>query len=238
MPLTKRAESSAIFLSVKHHCIWQQLDNPTSDSVQVEVTNPETKQVLTKHGYQYNDVSGHVAAIEKYDRTVKGKRYLGYKMKISDGAQVFYLDMPDNSRVLRKFLMLMPNIDWDKPLRIAAWKARNKETSEFETALWFTQNGESVRNAYTRANPNGLPDAIQHPRTGKWDFTAQEDFLFSKLDQEIIPAIAAATKRRGELNFDETEREEPHPAGSAIPPNAPIDDVPENTWDDLESVPF
>lgn len=228
MPLTKRAESSAIFLSVKHFCIWQQLDKPTTDSVMVEVTNPETKEVLTKHGYQFNDVSGHIAALERYDRTVNGKRYLGYKMKISDGAQVFYLDMPDNSRLLRKFLMLMTNIDWDKPLRIAAWRTRNKETQAFETALWFTQNGESVLNFYSKANPHGLPEATKHPRTGKWDFTAQEDFLFEKLDHEIIPRIAAATKRRGELHFDESERE--GPGESAIPPNytdhADEDDIP------------
>ncbi len=90
--------------------------------------------------------------------------------------------------------MLMPNIDWDKPLRIAAWRTRNKETSEFETALWFTQDNESVRNFYTKANPNGLPEAIKHPRTGKWDFTGSGRFsVLPSLNQEIMP-----TNRRGD----------------------------------------
>ena len=230
MPLTKRSESNAIFLSVKHHCIWQQIDKPASDSVSVEVTNPETKQVLTKHGYQYNDVSGHVAAIEKYDRTVKGKRYLGYKMKISDGAQVFYLDMPDNSRVLRKFLMLMPNIDWDKPLRIAAWRTRNKETSEFETALWFTQDNESVRNFYTKANTNGLPEAIKHPRTGKWDFSAQEDFLsLPSLNRKSYPEIAGGYEAAVARAFTLTRRRLTNSTEPPSPPNNDYiddDDVP------------
>ena len=225
MPLNRRAESTAVFLSIKHHCIWQQLEKPTSDSISVEVTNPETKQVLTKHGYQYNDVSGHVSAIEKYDRSVKGKRYRGYKMKISDGAEVFYLDMPDNSRVMRKFLMLMPNVDWDKPLRIAAWRTR-KEGGDVETAILFSQDSQPLKHYYTKAHPNGLPDAIKHPRTEKWDFTDQEDFLFEKLDKEIIPAIAEATKRRGEIHFESADTEAPPPARAVYSDGIDEDAVP------------
>ncbi len=234
MALTKRSPNARVYLEVKHYCLWRGLKKKVDGCDEVEANNPSTGKTVTKYGYRYDTVSGHVVKIEKYDTEKKySKRYFGFKLHLLDGIETYVLDMPYNSQVLRRFMRIAPNIDWSFPLRITAFKGKKKPGAGVEpTGLWFQQGDETIKAFYTYEEPHGMPVATQDPDTHEWDFKDQHRWLINQLATVIMPAVEKAAKRfvapiepdHGE--FDD-EPDEPTDEGY-FQPHAPItdDDVP------------
>lgn len=195
MALTKHSESSSIFLDVKHFAFWREIKEHVEGCETITVNNPKTNQKITKYGYKFHDVEGRAAKLEKYDRQHDGTRYFGFKLTLTDAGERYVIDMPYQSQILRRFLRVAPNIDWSRPLFIAAFKSKKEKTSDPDkTAIWFKQDNQTVPAYYSRETPNGMPAAKQDPHTGEWDFRAQHQWLVEKLKTETIPRIEAAAK--------------------------------------------
>jgi len=195
MALTRRSESTTVYLQAKHYCLWQELKHPVEGCEAVEVKNPKTDVVSTKHGFKYNSVVGRAVKLEKYDTEKKySTRYFGFKLHLKDGEDLYVLDMPYQSQLLRRFLRVAPNINWLLPLSITVFKGKKQDGSE-ELGVWFQQSGETVRAFYTREKPNGMPSAKQDPDTHEWDFREQHRWLVGQLKAVTVPAIEEAGKR-------------------------------------------
>lgn len=231
MGLNRQSKSNTIFLQVKHNSLWQELKAPVEGCDMVEVTNPSTKQVMKKYGYKYRDVSGRVFKLEKYDRSHDGKRYFGFKLYLRDGDDSFSIDMPYQSQFLRRFLRVIPNINWYEDLSIAVFKGKGKEGKE-ELGVWFQQGGETIRAYYTRESPNGLPQPKQDPDTKEWDFREQHRWLVDRLKAEAIPAVEEAERDRkaryqqasGVEPDEQQQHDEPEPTHDTQPFGEVTDD--------------
>ena len=231
MALTRQTESNLIYLQVKHFSLWREIKKQVNGCEAIEVTNPKTGSVITKYGYRFREVSGRVTKLVKYDTERKyPTRYFGFKMHIQDGAEIYVLDMPYTSQVLRRFLRVARNIDWRAPLSITVFKGRNKEKNTEELGVWFQQHGETVKAYYTRENPRGMPAAIQDPHTHEWDFKAQHRWLVDRLKEETIPDIEEAAKCAAPPVDPEVVSDAAEPQYHDEPPpvdwNASNDDVP------------
>ncbi len=195
MALTKRSESNTVFLQAKHYCLWQEIKSQVDGCESVQVKNPKTDAVSTKYGYKFNTVYGLVTALVKYDTEKKyPTRFFGFKLHLRDGDDSYVLDMPYQSQLLRRFLRIAPNVNWNNPLSITIFKGK-KENGTEELGVWFQQQGETVRVYFTRENPRGMPAATQDPDTHEWDFRAQHRWLVERLKTETIPDIDEAAKR-------------------------------------------
>lgn len=231
MGLGKKNENAAVFLAAKHNCLWQEVKRPVEGSVAVEVTNPRTKEVLIKHGFAFEYVEGNVVKVEKYDRRHNGTRYFGFKMTFVDGADTFVLDLPYASQVLRRLLKIAPNVDWSRPLKLNVFKGK-KANGQEEMAIWFRQDGASVKSYYTKEDPRGMPQPRQY-EDGSWDFRDQHQWLVGKFKNEVIPVIEACGKlfappvTPAALAMDQVE-ESSHDDDEQLPPSAPVtdDDIP------------
>lgn len=196
MGLERQTESNIIYLAVKHFSIWREVKKPCEGSEAIEVVNPKTKATTTKHGFRYRTLSGQVTKIVKYDTADKyPTRYFGFKMTIQEGQQLYVLDMPYHSQVLRRFLRVARNIDWTRPLAISVFKAKSDRDPKGETGLWFHQNGETIKSYYSREQPHGMPAASQDPDTLEWDFRAQHRWLIQRLIEDTIPEVERAATR-------------------------------------------
>ncbi len=111
---------------------------------------------------------------------------------IDDEGARFKLQMPLDSQFFGQYAKRMPNIDTAKPLFLGLGFDRERGRN----FLYARQNGEKVSMAYTKDNPNGLPEPTKKTVKGKevWDWEAQENFLYevaidfgSKLDTSDIP---------------------------------------------------
>jgi hypothetical protein len=228
MPLTPETDSKAIYLTIKHHKLWREVKKHVEGCKSIEVTNPSTKQVMTKYGYHYNDVEGHILALDSYKREYQGKRFAGFKLKMFDGTDTFYVDLPWKSIFLRKFMKVMHNINFRFPLKIAAWQSKERTSrGKEETAIWFTQGAVTVPYYFTKEHPNGLPEAKKDDITDEWDFREQEAWLVNRIKEDILPRIAEASKyvpKENELDMGSTESGESADASEPPPNNDYIDD--------------
>lgn len=222
MGLTRRSESNRIYLQVKHSCLWQEFKRQTKDTEAVEVTNPSTGDVLMKHGIRYENVTGHVVKVETYKREHKGTRYVGFKVHFQEGAQVFVVDMPYQSQVLRRFLRICPNLSWILPVSLSIFPGKGKDGKP-EVGIWFRQAGITIKAFHTKEEPHGMPAALQDRVTQEWDFRDQHRWLVEKLLNVHMPAIdmAAALKTPPvEPNPEATdEQQQPDDFTGEIPPH-------------------
>lgn len=230
MGLTRRSESNRIYLQVKHSCIWQEFKKATKDTEQVEVTNPSNGQVITKHGIRYENVTGHVIKIETYKRDYQGKKFVGFKVHFQEGGQVFVVDMPYQSQVLRRFLRVLPSITWNLPLSLSIFQGKGRDGSP-ELGVWFRQGGVTIKPYYTREEKHGMPEARQDPVTKDWDFREQHLWLVQQLLNVHMPAIeVAANLTRPPVEPNELQdAEQGEEMGGEVPPHSDYitdDDVP------------
>ena len=236
MPLTKRSETNAVYLEVKHYCLWRQIKKAVPGCEEIEVNNPSTGEKVKKIGFAYDSVSGIVTKLDKYDTGRQySTRYFGFNLHLvdSDGG-AFVLKMPYASQVLRRFLRLARNIDFKKPLSLTVFKGRKKEgaTGAEETGLWFQQNGQTVKPYYTKEQPHGMPDAKHDQFSGEWDFKEQHQWLVARLQAETMADIAAAAKHAAPP--DEPEVRE------LLSAEPDIDEGPSNDFDGItdDDIPF
>lgn len=212
MALEKRSASNTVFLQAKHYCLWQEIKKPVEGCETVEVTNPKTKQTVTKYGFAFNTVSGRVMKVVKYDTGDKyATRFFGFKLHLLDGDGSYVFDMPYNSQALRRFLVAAPNVNWTVPLSITVFKGKKVDGGGAEPiVVWFRQNGETVKAYFTREHPQGMPLAVQDEMTKEWDFKAQRRWLVAFLVDNIMPDIEEAAR-------------------VAAPPMEPVREEPEHT---------
>ena len=193
MGLTKRSESTIIYLQAKHFCLWQESKTRGEDTEAIEVTNPRTGEKITKHGYRFDTVTGRAVELAKYDTGSKyNERYFGFKLHLVDGIDRYVIDLPYRSTILRRFLRVAPTLDWSKPFSITVFKGKPRKGDNDVTGIWFQQNGATVKPHFTREEPHGMPDARYDEATQEWDFRAQHRWLVTRLEEDTGPAITLA----------------------------------------------
>jgi hypothetical protein len=214
-----------IYLQVKHFALWREIKKPVPGCESIEVTNPKTKEVITKHGYKFDSVEGHVVKLVKYDTgKTYATRYFGFKMHLADKGETFVLDMPYQSQILRRFLRTAPNIDWTAPLCINAFKSKKDNPGDPDsTGIWFRQRGETIKPYHTKETPNGMPQATHDKMTDEWDFKPQQRWLVEQLQAVTIPAIEkAAASATPPVEHDDEDVTDDELVD--IPPHGSMDD--------------
>lgn len=111
------------------------------------------------------------------------------------------MSLPVDSREFGQFAKTLPNIDLSQDIYFSAYI--DKTTGYGKMSI--SQIGVDGRKtwvdwAYTRENPNGMPDAVKTMKKGKevWDFSAQEEFLYQKIVEFMNQNFAPKTFAAGE----------------------------------------
>ena len=111
---------------------------------------------------------------------------------IDDENARFKLQIPLDSQFFGQYAKRMPNIDVSKPLFLGLGYDRERERN----FLYAKQGDEKVGMAFTKDNPNGLPEPTKKTVKGKevWDWEEQENFLYevamdfsAKLETADVP---------------------------------------------------
>lgn len=111
---------------------------------------------------------------------------------IDDEGSKFKLQIPLDSQFFGQYAKRMPNINTAKPLFLGL--GYDKERGR--NFLYARQDDVKISMAYTKDNPNGLPEPTKKTVKGKevWDWEEQENFLYevamdfsSRLETSDIP---------------------------------------------------
>lgn len=221
----ERKAQDTIYVQIAHGGLVEVSKEPKIGFTAVSAPNKRTGETLTKYIRTYDWIGGHATKLVFSERRDPHSdfTYRSFKLHLDTGAQPFVIDLDLQGRAWRRLAKMAPNIDWAEPIEVMAWFSKADNAMAFAVS----QDGENVRQAFTKENPGKLPKPKQSEMDGKWDFREHDVFLFRLLRDEIAPAIEAASAAR--------EQAKPAPApADAKRLSHDFQDEPTRYYDDTE----
>jgi len=172
--------STAIYLTISDGKICRRVQSPTNSSVQR--TTKDGRVVNEEH---YNGWMGKITNIVTRESDY-GKEW---NVTINDGSLTVILSFKYSSGYAASFLKALPNVNLNESVTFTP-KATEVDGKK-RTTLFLNQNGNAVKWAYTKDNPNGCPGLKQIKVKGQttWDDSDMMEFLESMVNNDIIPQL-------------------------------------------------
>ena len=142
--------------------------------------NDRTTERVTKTGKlvfeeRFKDLTGIITNVATRENDY-GKQW---QLTFNDGGDTYIVSMPFSSRYASSFLKALPNINVAEPLRFMPWAMKDKnDVSKTVTGITMYQNDTKIAPAFTRDEPNGLPQMEKIKVKGKeqWDDSLMMEF--------------------------------------------------------------
>lgn len=175
------------------------------------------KQGKTVYEKYYDSFTGKLIGI-KTAESPYGKQWI---FSFQDSADVYNLQLSYSNSFATNILKMLPNIDLNKEMKVQP-AVKLGDDGKNKSSLFISQEGVTIKHAYTKDNPNGLPpmEQITVKGTPVWDDTKRIEFLHAMVMKDIVPklpksAVTAPTKATGlevgNDSFDEGVNPEDEP---------------------------
>ena len=167
--------------------------------------NDRTTERVTKTGKlvfeeRFKDLTGIITNVNTRENDY-GKQW---QLTFEDGSDTYIVSMPYSSRYASSFLKALPNIDIAQPLRFMPWAMKDKnDVSKTVTGITCYQNGVKIAPAYTREEPNGLPQMIKIKVKGKEQWDDSDLMLF--LENMVVNVFDEINKDLSTASHDNDE---------------------------------
>lgn len=133
-------------------------------------------------------------------RTRDGSYGKSWEFDFKDAEEVYTLQLSFSNSYATNLLKILPNADLTKEMKIQP--SEKIEDGKKKSSLFISQDGVTLKHAYTKDNPNGMPPMEQVTVKGQqvWDDSKRLVFLeemvkstiLPKLPREAVPATEAA----------------------------------------------
>lgn len=122
-------------------------------------------------------------------RTRDGSYGKSWEFDFKDGGEVYTLQLSFSNSYATNILKILPNADLTKEMKIQP--AQKIEDGKTKSSLFISQDGVTLKHAYTKDKPNGLPQMKQITVKGVqvWDDTERLAFLEQMVKQDILPKL-------------------------------------------------
>jgi len=139
----------------------------------------------TVHEMYYDHFTGKLVGI----RTQESEYGKNWVFDFVDAGEVYRLQLSYSNSFAANLLKKLPNIDLEKEMKVQP--TQKEVDGKNKSSLFVTQGGLSIKHAYTREVPNGLPEMEQLTLRGQltWDDTKQLEFLHNMVVTQIIPKL-------------------------------------------------
>jgi hypothetical protein len=139
----------------------------------------------TVHEKFYDNFTGKLVGIKTTDGAY-GKQWV---FSFKDALDVYHLNLAYSNSFATAFLKMLPNIDLTKEMLVSP--AVKEVDGKQKSSLFVKQNDAWIKSAYTRENPNGMPDLKQITVKGQlvWDDTDRMVFLEAMVEKDIKPKL-------------------------------------------------
>ncbi len=183
MGLNKSEGAFTIYLTVADGHLVRQHKTPTANT-----SERVTKTGKLVHEETFKDLKAMLVDIETRENDY-GKQW---QLKFKDGEENFVIQMPFSSRYASSFLKALPNVDLSQPVRFMPWSMQDKnDATKKVTGITMYQADGKIPPAYTKDEPNGLPEMKQVKIKGllKWDDGDMMEFLEVMVKNDILPQL-------------------------------------------------
>lgn len=143
------------------------------------------KMGKTVHEKFYDSFTGKLIGIKTQDGEY-GKSWI---FSFKDEGDTYNLQLSYSNSFATAFLKQLPNVDLTQPMKVLP--STKEVDGKQKSSLFINQNGIALKHAYTRENPNGMPDMEQVTVKGQqvWDDTKRIEFLYNMVATTIIPEL-------------------------------------------------
>ena len=133
----------------------------------------------------YDSFTGKLINIRKRDSEYGPQMEFDFR----DGGDVYTLQLSASNSYATNFLKILPNIDLTKEMKVQP--AQKVEDGKTKSSLFISQDGITLKHAYTKDVPNGLPPMEQITVKGQlvWDDTKRLEFLQAMVERDILPKL-------------------------------------------------
>jgi len=146
----------------------------------------ENKLGKIVHEKFYDSFTAKLVGIRTQDGAY-GKSWL---FDFQDGEDVYHLQLSYSNSFATAFLKMLPNVDLTQEMKVSP-SVKMGDDGKNRSSLFINQNGNPVKHAFTKDNPNGMPDMEQITVKGAlvWDDTKRLAFLQNMVDTIIVPKL-------------------------------------------------
>ena len=148
-----------------------------------------TKTGKTVHEEKFDSITGRIVGLKTHENDF-GKQW---HLTFTDGEDSYIVTMPYSSRYSTSFLKALPNIDLSKDVKLMPWSMTDKQdASKKVTGITMWQDGNKVAPAFTKDEPNGLPQMKQVKVKGQmtWDDSDMMEFLETVAMKQFMTTCA------------------------------------------------
>jgi hypothetical protein len=177
----------------------------------------------TVHEKFYDSFTGRLVSIKVQDGAYGKTWNFGFK----DKEEVYTLQLSYSNSFATAFLKMLPNVDLTKEMKVSP--SVKEVDGKNRSSLFINQDGVAIKHAYTKDNPNGMPDMEQVTVKGEkvWDDTKRIAFLYNMVSTTIVPKLGGtmspvnpATVQESNKSFEQEVEE--IEAGAVNPDDVPF----------------
>jgi len=190
----ERTGGGGKFFVIKHHCICEESKTERPGFEPREVTNPRNSEQLTRYIKPYGSLIGYITDIEYRDTGDRyDQQYVDWRIFLNLGDETAVLTIPFHSRHASRFMLLAENIDFSRPVEFRAWHDVKNDNTAFFVGQFENEDDDksvSVPQKYRKGEMGDCPEGEKR-LGGKWDFGAQNAYLYDRMMNVVIPSIRA-----------------------------------------------
>jgi len=155
----------------------------------------------TVHEKFYDSFTGKLVSIKVQDGAYGKTWNFGFK----DKDELYTLQLSYSNSFATAFLKMLPNVDLTKEMKVSP--SVKEVDGKNKSSLFINQDGVALKHAYTRENPNGMPDMEQVTVKGEkvWDDTKRIAFLHDMVMTTIVPKLGGIPQVAESKKVDELE---------------------------------
>ena len=126
-------------------------------------------------------------------RTKDSEYGKNWEFDFQDGGEVYTLQLSYSNSYATNLLKILPNANLEKEMKIQP--SQKVEDGKTKSSLFVSQDGVTLKHAYTKDNPNGMPDMEKILVKGQetWDDSKRLVFLQAMVERDILPKLPKAT---------------------------------------------
>ncbi len=143
--------SSAVYVDLRNGKVMRYSKSNEPGTMPVVSAKGETR-----YYYIYDYIEGHVTNFSTREEEIAGKSRLKFQIHMNDNGETYIVKMDVDSSYFRMFCSVLPNIDWSYPVRLIP--RMKEENGVKKTSMIVVNNGDPVKFAFTKDNPNGKPE--------------------------------------------------------------------------------
>ncbi len=142
----------------------------------------------------YSDFTGRLVNVKVRDGGVYGKQW-NFVFKANN--ETYNLQLPYSNNLSTSILKMLPSVDLTKLITLQP--SMKTEDGVTKTSIFLKQNGETVKYAHTKTNPNGMPEkeVVMVNGVGVSDYTKQLLFLESIVNN-LMPKFEGSSEEKVE----------------------------------------